>query len=161
VTTFGVAWCTHFKRRGLTTYGRLEWSYRAVGLFAAGFERRGTADVVHLSCDEGFEADDFDGTRQTVPDEVDLLYVAAHGELRSHVFDLVLHDSAWQPSSNGLDGSGGPRIVVFDACNLVDHRVVRRLPRRLRVRSRDREVEEQRLAVIPRRTQPSQLSSCS
>src|SRR5437899_2205099 len=99
MTTFGVAWCTHFQRRGLTTYGRLEWNYRAVGLFAAGFENPGTSDVWHLACDEGFEAADFDGTRNRVADDVDLLYVAAHGELRRQIFQLVLYASDWQPSS--------------------------------------------------------------
>jgi hypothetical protein len=120
VTTFGAASCTHFKRHGSTTYGRLEWGYRAVGLFAAAFEQPGASDVRHLACDEGFEAAHFDGTQNQVADDLDLLYVAAHGELRRNVFQLVLHAGAWEPSSAGLDGSSGPRVAVFDACNLAD-----------------------------------------
>jgi hypothetical protein len=120
VTTFGVAWCTHFKRRGLTTYGRLEWGYRAVGLFSAGFLGVSGAYVQHLTCDESFEAADFDGTRGQLADGVDVLYVAGHGEFRQHRFELILHDSGWEPSTQGLDGASGPRIAVFDACNLVD-----------------------------------------
>jgi Family of unknown function (DUF6345) len=120
VTRFGAAWCTHFRRRGWTTYPRLEWNYRAAGLFATQFQNRGSKEVKQLGCDEGFTAADYDGSRARVADGLDLLYCAAHGELRNKSFELVLHADEWEPAAAGLDGSDSPRVAVFDACNLVD-----------------------------------------
>lgn len=121
MVAFGGSWCTHFRRRGLTTYGRLAWSYRAVGLCGSTLEQEGVSDLRQLACDEAFDAANFDGSRGgQAADGLDLLYIAAHGELRRQVFTAVLHASEWEPSAGGLDGASGPRVAVFDACNLVD-----------------------------------------
>lgn len=120
MTALGVAWSTHFRSRGLTTYGRLQWAYRPCGLFAAGVVRAGGGAPRVMVCDESFAAVDFDGTCDRLGDGLDLLYVAAHGELRHDGFRLVTYQDEWHPTVAGLEAANGPRVAVFDACNLVD-----------------------------------------
>ncbi|MEP6892190.1 MAG: DUF6345 domain-containing protein, partial [Gaiellaceae bacterium] len=88
-------------------------------MFASEYRRPGICDIQVVNVDELFRADDFDGTLDRRADGLDILYLGAHGELRGSDFKLVLHSGEWYPAQGGLDLEG-PRIVVFDACNLLD-----------------------------------------
>jgi hypothetical protein len=74
-----------------------------------------------VAVDESFAGSDFDGTARRRADDLDLLYAVGHGELRQDEFELVLKVDEWWPSRSGLDADG-PRVAVFDACNLLDFR---------------------------------------
>lgn len=119
VPTAHFAWATFFHRRGLTWLPRLTYAYRAPMLFGGAASESGLFRGVVGGVDERARAGDYDGRRTRKADRFDLLYVGAHGRLRSHEFELLFHDDEWRPASAGLDGNG-PRIAVFDACDLFD-----------------------------------------
>jgi hypothetical protein len=114
----GVAWATFFRWRRLTWFNKLAWAYRAPSLFAGDIAALGVPSF-SLATDERFQAGDFDGSGPTRMDGLDLLYVGAHGRLVGDDFELLLHADEWRPADGGLDGAG-PRVAVFDACDLVD-----------------------------------------
>jgi hypothetical protein len=72
-----------------------------------------------LTLDDRFQAADFDGRTGRRGEEVDLLYVSAHGELDSSIYRAVLQSSEWEPFVTGF-GKSGPCVAIFDTCWLVD-----------------------------------------
>lgn len=114
-----IAWSTFFRRRGLTLYPQLVHAYRAPMLFGTEAGRGGALRGEVGAVDELVLGADYDGDRARNADGFDLLYISAHGRLRSGEFELLLHSDEWRPADAGLDGSG-PRIAVFDACDLLD-----------------------------------------
>ena len=118
MTAVGVGWCTHWQHPGVS-YGRLRYGYRAAALFAGACVRTIGWEVRWVDVDEGFSAVEYNGTNARRGDGLDVLYVASHGELHSNDFRLVCHSDLWEAAALGLDGQA-PRVVVFDACNLVD-----------------------------------------
>jgi len=116
--TVGAAWCTYFRWRNLKVYPGLRWSYRAPGLFLAGMGSQVRTTAV-LGVDEHLDAADFDGARASRGEDVDILYVATHGEYHSPDFRAILHATQWEPFASGL-GQVRPTVAIFDACWLVD-----------------------------------------
>lgn len=118
MTQVGIAWATFFRWRRLTWFNKLAWAYRAPSLFGAEMAAAGAASF-SMATDERFRAADFDGSGPVRSANLDFLYVGAHGRLNGDDFELLLHADEWRPADGGLDGEG-PRVVVFDACDLVD-----------------------------------------
>src|SRR5680860_344414 len=114
-----LAWATFFRWRGMTWLPRLAYAYRAPMLFAGEGVRRGLFSGTVGGADEQVLAADYDGRGDRNADGTDMIYMAGHGRLRSGEFELLLHSDEWRPASSGLD-AGGPKIAIFDACDLVD-----------------------------------------
>ncbi len=119
LTRVGVAWATFFRWRRLTWLNKLVWAYRAPSLFGAEMAAATGAMSLSVATDERFRAGDFDGSGAVRTAGLDVLYVGAHGRLVGDEFELLLHADEWRPADGGLDVEG-PRVVVFDACDLVD-----------------------------------------
>ena len=119
IPSLGIAWSTFFRWRGLTWLPRLVYSYRAPMLFASFMAEHAAVQGVVLGGDERLRATEFDGSFDRRAEHLSILYLSAHGRLESGQFELLLYADAWRPASSGLDGDG-PRVAVFDACDLVD-----------------------------------------
>lgn len=70
-----------------------------------------------LALDEWLLPELFNDGAVTSPHDV--LYISAHGEQSRDGFRLILHRDHWLPALGGLDGATAPRIVAFDACQLI------------------------------------------
>lgn len=114
-----LGWSTFFRWRGMTWLPRLIYSYRAPTLFGARIVQLGQVMALVTGPDERLLASDYDGRTNRLADSADALYLAGHGRQSKGQFELLLHADEWRPATSGLDGAG-PRIVVFDACDLVD-----------------------------------------
>ncbi|WP_112236714.1 DUF6345 domain-containing protein [Kribbella monticola] len=114
----GVAWSTYFQRplNQRLRYRRLRYAYRAPVLFLQGMLGSG-ADIEVIDLDENLVGASLG--RGSAAQRVDILYVATHGMTTANGFALGLHSADWSLLSGGF-GAGGPAIVVFDCCNLVD-----------------------------------------
>jgi hypothetical protein len=114
----GVAWVTHFQRKGYQRllYRRLRYAYRAPSLFMQGMLEAGD-DAKLLLVDESLADTCLDpgGTCQ----QVDLLYLSTHGMAGAGGFELCLHMLDRSLLAGGF-GDDGPAIVVLDCCDLVD-----------------------------------------
>ncbi|WP_159425470.1 DUF6345 domain-containing protein [Streptomyces sp. fd1-xmd] len=116
----GVGWSTHFDRPWPMRifYRRLRYAYRAPSLFVERMLDTGSS-IGFLRFDEELLAEDLDGTRTSLADAVDFLYLSTHGETKSADYKVVLHGADWSPAASGL-GAGGPVVAVFDTCDLLD-----------------------------------------
>ena len=117
--TAHLAWATFFQRRGWTFWPHLAYAYRAPMLFGGAATSNGICTGVIGGVDEQVRAADYDGRRGARAERSEILYIGAHGRLSGGGFALMLHSDEWRPAGGGLAGVG-PRIAVFDACNLVD-----------------------------------------
>lgn len=113
------AWTTFFRPRWPLWLLRLGYAYRAPTLFGSQMARQAGVSSGLAVPDERLLGADYDGRRDRLGDTCDLLYIAAHGRQKAGGFELLLHSDEWRPAESGLDGDG-PRIVVFDACDLLD-----------------------------------------
>ena len=114
----GVAWSTYFQRplNQRIRYRRLRYAYRAPVLFLQGMLSAGH-DIEVVDLDENLVASSLGPG--SAAQQVDILYVATHGMASANGFALGLHASDWSLPLGGF-GTGGPAVVVFDCCNLVD-----------------------------------------
>ena len=120
----GVLWCTVFKRRHWYRNLDLPDAYRPASLFASRMREDGH-EIEFLLCDELLKLSDLDGTKRTLADDVDLLYIVSHGELNSSQaprvnFEALLKDVNWEPGGNKGIGNGSLTAVVFDTCHLIN-----------------------------------------
>ena len=112
----GAVWCTFFKRPGFFSplfHRALENAYRNPSFFTSELRDAG-ARICFAYCDEAIGAQDFDGTTRKLDDELDLLYVATHGESTSNGYKVLFHADDWYPKQTGL----APVVAVFDTCEL-------------------------------------------
>ena len=117
----GVGWSTTYSRPGPLArlkYPNLRHAYRSPSFFADAMLAHGSTSQFVL-LDEQLRVDDLDGTQSRLAEEVDVLYVCAHGESHAGDYRVDLHAADWRPFVDGI-GDSGPRVVVFDTCNLVD-----------------------------------------
>lgn len=113
-----IGWSTFFQRPLLKRirYPRLRYAYRAPAYVLERLATHGCR-LTSLQFDERLTGAAID--KQLVG--VDLLYLSTHGGQGPQGYETALTNEEWRIVASQL-GHGGPRVVVFDTCDLVDRR---------------------------------------
>jgi hypothetical protein len=115
----GIGWSTEFDRGWQRLwYRRLRYAYRAPSFFADLFLEKGYS-INFVRFDESLLLRDLDGTSGRITENVDLLYIATHGESHNSGYRVALRDQDWAPFASSF-GCSGPSVAVFDTCDLIN-----------------------------------------
>jgi hypothetical protein len=76
-------------------------------------------EVEFLVCDEMLDLADLNGTKRSLQDKAQILYLMTHGHFIGSGYDVYLHSTNWSPGVTGI-GHSKLAVAIFDTCELID-----------------------------------------